>query len=494
VTAFVILAAGPGTRMGRTGGQLHKCLVPLAGKALISHQIALAPPGPVIVCTGSNAVQVEDYLALAHPDRDITCLYVPGWSAPGGGPGSSLLQAQDAVGDQDMIFTSCDTLWHEDDELWDTAFSWAATAPVPAGTEPQRWCRIETEGTGRQAVAIWDKVGTAGDAYTGLSMILARDLPAFWHGVETNGLLGTERQVTGGLKELISAGPLVTKRIAWTDVGDQDAYERAVAAWSGYDWVKTGEATYVLPGDGRVVKYQADAISLTRRVNRQESILHATPKLVDHRPHLFAYDYIPGITGYEAADKNRNIVAELLDWANIYLWNPAEAVAPAERCLAFYKGKTEQRIAMLREPLKTIATQAIARIDWNWLITGCIPVTFHGDFNLGNVIVKPGGGFMGIDWREDFAGETTWGDWRYDAGKLAAGMIVHWGRARHGDFRPWEEGQHHLDVMADWLGGQINTDIMIIAALSLISSAPLHAEPLDEVAVARAVALLEEIV
>lgn len=492
MTAFVILAAGPGTRMGRTGGKLHKSLAPLAGKALISHQIGLAPPdAKIVVCTGSNALQVEDYLTLAHPGRDIRTLYIPDWSAPGSGPGATLLRARDEVGDQDMIFTSCDTLWHRDPQLWMTAFSWSATAPVPAGTRPQRWCRIVS--AGHQASAIYDKTGTEGDAYTGLSMILARDLPAFWHGIQSGGLLGTERQVTGGLEALISTGQLWTKRINWTDIGDQGAYERAVAAWSGYDWTKTGEATYVLPEEGRVVKFRADSISLSRRWQRQEVIAGAVPKMVNHAPNLLAYEYVPGVTGYEAAEDDPVLVHKLLDWANTTLWKPAEASDPVGKCYDFYKNKTQIRINMLREPLLRMAQQAVNRIDWNHLITGCIPVTFHGDFNLGNVIVSPDGKFTGIDWREDFAGEITWGDWRYDAGKLAAGMIVHWGRARRGDFRPWEDGPHHLEVMASWLGGEIPADIMIIGALSLISSAPLHAAPLDEVAVARAAALLEEI-
>ena len=86
VTAFVILAAGPGTRMGRYGGLLHKALLPLAGRAVISHQIALAPADArVIVCTGCRAAQVRDYTELAHPDREVTFVPVDGWDRPAAG-------------------------------------------------------------------------------------------------------------------------------------------------------------------------------------------------------------------------------------------------------------------------------------------------------------------------------------------------------------------------------------------------------------------------
>ena len=207
---------------------------------------------------------------------------------------------------------------------------------------------------------------------------------------------------------------------------------------------------------------------------------------------MVALEYIPGITGYEAAGNDAGLVRRLLDWARENLWHPVSVTDAAPACERFYKDKTRARIAMLQPGLRETAEKIVARIDWDELIHGCVPVTFHGDFNLGNIIVTPDGRFAAIDWREDFAGET-WGDQRYDLGKLAAGMIVHWGNARRGDFRPWPGGGAHLDAVAGWLGGTIPRDVMTIAGLSLLNSAPLHAAPLDEVLVTRGTALLEEL-
>jgi hypothetical protein len=498
MTAFVILAAGPGTRMGRTGRSLHKALVPLDGRAVISHQIGLAPPGArVIICTGWRADQVSDYTELAHPGRGITVVYVPAWDLVGGGPGASLLAAREAVGDDDLIFTSCDTLWAADPRLWEAGESWAGVAPVPAGTPPERWCRI-ISGKG-QALVICDKLPHAaqgdayapGDAYVGLAMVTAADLPAFWKGIADGVLLGQERQVTGGLDALAREGRLAVRRISWTDLGDEAAYQRAVAARSGYDWTKPGEVTYVLPEHGRVVKFRADQQSLQRRVQRQETIAAAVPALAGSRPNMLAYDYVPGTSAYDAAEDDPGLVPRLMDWASAKLWRPVEAAGATEACDQFYRVKTLARVEMLGPGLQETAQQAVARVDWAELASGCQPVTFHGDFNLGNIIVSPDG-FTGIDWREDFAGQTAWGDWRYDIAKLAAGMIVHWGKARRGDFRPWPAGQGHLEALARWLGGEIRHDIMVLAALSLLNCAPLHAPPLDEVLVARGTAMLEQ--
>lgn len=500
MTALVILAAGPGTRMGRAGGALHKALAPLGGRAVISHQLALVPLGTrVIVCTGHRADQVSSYLELAHPGLAVTYVEVPGWNLPGNGPGASLLAARDAVGDDDMIFTSCDTLWQADEALWQGSGSWAAVAPVPAGTSLDRWCRIGSLGAGL-AWGIIDKVPDYEEersAYTGLSRVAGRDLPVFWEGIEASGLNHGEKRDVAGLAALIAAGLLETRRVTWTDTGDEAAYMRAVAAWSGYDWSKPGEVTYVLPEQGRVVKFRQDHDILVRRARRQLFIHDAVPEVTGNRPGMMACQYVPGVTGYTAAEDDPELIPRLLNWAAGQLWRAPSLRPPVSSrvtaCDKFYRLKTAHRVSLLRGELQPAARDAANRVDWGTLARDCVPVTFHGDFNLGNVIVTPDGGFAGIDWREDFGGEVTWGDWRYDLGKLAAGLIVHWDNARRGDFRPWDAGQLHLGQMARWLGGTIPHGVMTIAAVSLLNCAPLHAAPLDEILVARAAALLEEL-
>lgn len=504
MTAFVILLAGAGTRMGRAGEHLHKALLPLDGRAVISRQIALAPPGArLIACTGYRAGQLRDYLDLAHPDLQVTYVPVPGWDAPGGGPGASLLAARDEIGDDDLVFASCDTLWEADETLWDTrtSGSWAAVAPVPAGTAPERWRRISYSAVTGAVHEIFGKspVPASDWAYTGLSMIVRRDLPAFWAGIEGSGLSGGERHYMGGLAALARYRWLDARQVTWTDTGDEASYARAIAA-CGYDWAKPGEVTWVLPETGRVVRFRSgydwfDTGWFSRRAGRQACIADATPRLTGIRPHLLARAYVPGVTGYEAAADDAGLVPRLLDWASEQLWRPVPAgnLTQALACHRFYRDKTRERVTALQSGLRGPAERALARVDWDELTCGCEPVTFHGDFNLGNVIVRPDGTFTAIDWREDFAGEAGWGDRRYDLAKLAAGMAVHWGNARRGDSAPWPAGRAYLAAMASWLGGTIPHDVRVIAAVSLLNCAPLHAAPLDAVLVARGTALLEEL-
>src|SRR5215472_6996858 len=177
--AYVILAAGRGSRMGRVGMDLHKALLPLSQKAILTHLIELGPPGAeLIICTGYREDQLHDYMELAHPDRHVTWVHVNGWDQPGGGPGASILAAREAVGSRRMVVTSCDTLWTHDPSLWQGPIkSWAAHAPLPPGTPLERWCRLAIVGENK-ITAVVDKQPEelgATRAYPGLCHIAKPD-------------------------------------------------------------------------------------------------------------------------------------------------------------------------------------------------------------------------------------------------------------------------------------------------------------------------------
>jgi hypothetical protein len=388
-----------------------------------------------------------------------------------------------------MIFTSCDTLWEENTELWkNLAFldSWAAVATADSAG-PGRWCRIGPEG-------VYDKSEPGeGDVYTGLAKIRDSDLPEFWKGIKDSALAEGECQVTGGLKNLFNRNCLETRRVKWTDTGTVASYEQAVAG-QGYDWAKPGEVTYVLPEEKRVVKVRESVVNLELR---HAQLRNSVAPLTGVRPGMLAYAYTEGVTGYEAAENDPDFMLRLLAWAKASLWHDAFPFTTSDACLKFYRDKTAARILMLRPELQDRAWPLLTSVDYDELSENCYPVTFHGDFNLGNIIVtynRAGGpdGFTAIDWREDFAGAVNWGDRRYDIGKLIAGLYVHWGRARQGDFRPWPQGMDHLAKVKKWLSDKAPWDIMTIAALSLLSCAPLHAAPLDEILVNKAAEIMKE--
>lgn len=518
MTAFVILAAGRGSRVGRVGDELHKALLPLDGRAVLSHQLAQVPTGcRIVVAVGYRAAQVREYVRLAHPGLSVQFVDVEDWNLGGGGPGASLLACRDAVGADDVFVTSCDTLWAPDPELLTTGQdSWIGTAPVPPDTLLARWCVAERDELGA-VIRLHDKcdddhVQQARSfnrlvAYVGLAYISAADAPMFWRGVATGRLAAGERQVTGGLIALQQEKLLGTRSVAWTDVGDERSYRQAVARFSGYDWTKVGQATYVLPDAGRVVKFYADeSVIHSRRL--RGALLHGVPELVDADATgtMLAYRYVPGETVYAALERC-DVVTDLLKWHDTCFAQPIRVPPEPDEtraaCQQFYWRKTEQRIDVLYETRPDLARQARALvdlIDFDSLGAGCVPAYAHGDFNFGNVIVvtpehvrETGHPFVALDWRESFAGHA-WSDVRYDLGKLLAGCVVHWDAARRGDFRPWVLSDRYAAVIRAYVRRHYPTQersIEIIGALSLLNCAPLHAAPLDEVLVARGCAWLQ---
>jgi hypothetical protein len=290
-------------------------------------------------------------------------------------------------------------------------------------------------------------------------------------------------------------------RVVWTDIGDADAYRRAVADVSGYDWTKTNEATFI-EGD-RVVKYFDDEQVLRTRVARQHDLGCTVPTLLDSTKNMMAYEYVPGPTMYEYLDHDRwrarSVVLDLLDWAEAELWIPRKFYGHTQQAaLAFYLRKTWDRIKMLEPGLQRVASSAFSSVNFPQLEQACTrvrPARIHGDFNFGNIIVPSTGDgrhFVGIDWRGDFGGQVDWGDMRYDVGKLLAGCVVHWDNARRGDFRRWPLGEEFADEIRQWAWHHELQDVELIGALSLLNSAPLHASPLDEILVMRGVHWLEE--
>jgi dTDP-glucose pyrophosphorylase len=496
VTTFVVVAAGRGSRLGRVGDDLPKCLVPLDGKAILSHQFELAPAdAKLLVVTGYRATQIREFVTMAHPDRDVTFVHDEAWGA---GPGASLYEAADYVpADDDMIWVACDTLWDRDPSLWETDSSWIAVAPIPAGTPAARWCRVVPTTDGRYVDRIDDKtpeVATGSLASTAFGYVVAEDLSLFWDGLNGGNHQNGEIQFSSGLAPILDAGqPIEVRHIRWLDVGDEAAYRVAQAQSGVYDNVKIGQATYVLPDDGRVVKFNADPLKISNRVARATQLEHVVPKLVKpHSETMMAYEYVYGPTGYGMTllTPSTDVTTKILDWWQQMFWDERRDVAQPpnwyDTVMKFYRDKTFTRVMALPRELQSIALDAVTRVDWHDLVEGNVTGAFHGDMTYANLVFS-GPRIVAIDWREDFAGETVCTDLRYDLAKLLSGTVFHWQNAAEGNFRYWDQGERNAELIrkfVDQLGVSVR-DVEIIAALCLLNSSSLHAAPMDEILVAR---------
>ena len=484
--AFVILAAGRGTRMGRVGDSLHKALAPLGRKAVLSHILALRPPIDIktIIVVGHRASQIKEYMRLAHPSEDITYVYEPDFAARGSGPGTSLLRAEEAIGDRDAMITMADALWEWNDASWDATVSWVGIAPPPPGTDMTRWCLIHSTTGGIVDKPVVPPTGEGWAVYAGPLYVRRCDLPAFWDGLRTGVLVDSERQVSAGM----GAIDLTPHEVHWTDVGDEESYHQAILRTTGYDFIKPNEATYVIPEERRVVKFWANGRGLQQRVDLAAALAPAVPQLIDGGREMLSYRYEPGISAYEWLEADPTRINHIIAWANQLIWQRELSWDYANE---FYRLKTLDRIEHLRSNgLRQLALTAYDRVDWGRLYKGTIPSRIHGDLTFANIIVSRDDTLHGIDWGTS-ATPPLVGDARYDLAKLLVSTVVNWDAAQRGDFRPWDKGPEIAALIQQtpmW-----TSTIPIIAALSLLNSAPLHAPPLDEVLVARGAAWLTEV-
>jgi hypothetical protein len=403
----------------------------------------------------------------------------------------------------DLVFTACDTLWTANPALWEDEeprYSWVGVAPIPAGTPVARWCRVVPYARGIFVERIEDKTPrTTPDAYcwTALARITDTDLDAFWSGLRNADTRAGEVQLSSGLDAIIASGqPIVLNHVDWLDVGDEEAYRAAQAQFGTYDPVKPGQATYVLPSTGRVVKFHANGQKIANRINRARRLTAMlVPPPIDETPleGMLAFPYVPGTVGYDVLryEENTPFTKLLLEWWRSYFWDIRHTVdRPSnwhELVVRFYRDKTLERISALPRELQSIALDAVTRVDWDWLAEGAVIGSFHGDLTYANVVLTDGGDIIGLDWREDFAGSVTASDLRYDLAKLLGSTKFHWQDARIGDFRHWEQGAREAQLIRQFVLdlGLDGVDVEQLAALTLINSAPLHAAPMNEILVMR---------
>ena len=67
---FCILAAGRGTRNNNVSG-LHKALLPLENKPVISHIIEKLGDVEIVIAVGYKSDQIKTYIDLVHSDKHI---------------------------------------------------------------------------------------------------------------------------------------------------------------------------------------------------------------------------------------------------------------------------------------------------------------------------------------------------------------------------------------------------------------------------------------
>jgi hypothetical protein len=191
--------------------------------------------------------------------------------------------------------------------------------------------------------------------------------------------------------------------------------------------------------DGQVIKFSDDQKFIANRVQRVAHLDGFVPPVTGAQPHMYRYEKVAGKVMSEAVTLplfDRLLSHSQGFWTRASL-NGSRAQAFNEACLAFYREKTHERVALFYRnfnrhdgseaingrPMPTLA-HLLAQVDWNWLAEG-LAGRFHGDFHFENILWnQETQQFSFLDWRQDFAGDLAVGDIYYDLAKLLHGLII----------------------------------------------------------------------
>ena len=507
-----ILTSGRGRRMGPYADVINKALLPIARKAALTHIIEKFPKDTdFVISLGFFADQVQQYLALAHPEHNFSYVNVDNYEGPGSGPGHSLLECQAEL-QCPFFFVPCDTLWTEellileDDML---SHNWVGVAHTTK-EEAQSYCNFEiSEGA---VIKIHDKVAPENSdfaSFTGLCFI--KDYDVFWKGLkkddQENNQIQGEVQVSSGLQALVDHREVDVKTSHWQDIGELAKYQKVCARYENYDFSKVNEFFYHV--DDTIIKFFSDESITDKRFQKGLSNTVVYPKMGLKAGGFYSYQRIAGETLYRT--NSIAIFEQLLEWLQNHLWKKVDCKPERiyQACAKFYQKKTLQRIELYRSKYpqdfspRTINGEKIpafeeqmALIDWGPLFEG-VPVAFHGDLQFDNIL-KPNDearSFLLLDWRQDFGGEIDFGDLYYDFAKLNGGIFLNYDRIKqnHMSFEEDESGALRFDFekTPDWQKYRATLfdfvdknswdtrKVSLLTALIYLNMSPLHHAPFD---------------
>jgi hypothetical protein len=500
---FLITSAGLGSRLGEESRKINKALITIVDRPCIDYIVSKVPIEiEIVVAVGYQKETLTDYLRIAYPTRRITVVEIDKFSGDGSGLGYTLLRCKEYL-QLPFIFCSNDTIVLED--IPAPEFNWMGF-DERSNSDDYRGLIIDN-GLVQDVCA--KGVSSKSKPYIGLAGI--HDYKQFWESLATGISQGSlEVGESYALKHMISLG-IKACRFTWYDSGSKAALENCrnnFKARAKYNILpKANEAIWFV-GD-LVIKYNSDANFIKNRIIRTESLKEFVPRIVAFGQNLYAYNIVEGRVFSEAPTANK--FARLLKYLEEF-WQPIELDCNQKQmfvdtCLAFYKHKTITRIQEylkrfeLQDKSSTIngdlippISELLNQIDWEILSKG-LAVRFHGDLHFENIletVESKSGGFILLDWRQDFGGNVVYGDIYYDLGKLLHGLIVSHKIIEENRFRINET----VDVV-DYDLNRFNTlvefedqlkefvcarglswkKVRLICAIILINIAPLHHHP-----------------
>jgi choline kinase/mannose-6-phosphate isomerase-like protein (cupin superfamily) len=419
----VILAAGKGLRLGDYTKNINKALLPINGKAIISHIIEKIPKYiDIIIAIGYKGEIIEEYCNATHSDRNILFINVDDYDKIGNGPGASLLKCKKYL-QKPFYFITADCII-ENKILPPIDNDWIGVSNTKT---PEIYSTAKID-ENLNVIDFKNKSNNGFDyAYIGLSSIYNYDI--FWNILENDVNNGEVINVYMNKNYKVKA-----KILSWIDTGTIENYKNAKKYLESkyYDLPKSDE--YFYNTNDKIIKIFADSKICQDRLKRSEYLKNFIPEITYKGKNTYAYNYIDGKTLY--MKDNFYIFMDFLKYIKNF-WK-IENVDISKDAKLFYYDKTYLRLSKILEKYPDLdkmentidgekyksLTYYLNNINWDSL-EKCIPSkTFHGDLQFDNIIIDDYNNFKIIDWRQSFGNSTEYGDIYYDLAKLYGGILL----------------------------------------------------------------------
>jgi GTP:adenosylcobinamide-phosphate guanylyltransferase len=422
---FCILAAGKGTRNNDVKG-LHKALLPLENKPIISHIIdKLDKKIEIVMAVGYKSEQIKSYLNEVYSDRKITYVDVDNYDKQGSGPGYSLLCCKDEL-QKPFIFTSVDTIVEEDIAFNYISENWLGVSEVSLD-ESMQYCLVKGD-------KYLDKLfyGTGNRAFVGMAGI--NDYDEFWVSLENHKTIKDEHQVIHGFDNLENIRLI---DFTWHDTGNNKAYYDTKKIFNK-EIVANKKDEAIFLHKGKVVKYFDNPTRAKTRIERAKYLNGNAPEVKLINENMYSYDFIDGKLLSNVT--NEKVLNKFLDFCKDKLWKENYTAYTndgfIDDCKIMYEDKTKKRLSVMQDsqldkivningvkvkPIKDLLND----VDWKKLYDNAIPTTFHGDLQPENILYNENDDkFILIDWREGFGNNKEIGDTYYDLSKLYHALLI----------------------------------------------------------------------
>ena len=501
----LITTSGIGSRLGEFTKYTNKTLLRVGDKPVISHIIdGYSLETHFVITLGYFGNQVRDYLNLVYPNRIFEFVEVDNYQCIG----SSLLYSMTCAKDKlqlPFIYHASDTIVQNElpipDKNWNAGF---------IGTGSSQYASFDVQG---DSVKVFYDKGNLNQDYLHIGIVGINNFKLFWEIADftlNESNFNNSLSDVDVLKKFIRHDVMSVKNCkTWFDIGNVEKIKEAKTYFSDENFHvldKVTESIYSV--DGNIIKFFFDEKICKNRVERTKYLKGIVPLIIESKPNFYKYQFVPGNLFSKVA--NLSNFKPFLKWSFDNLWKQVNDINIEnfeKITFDFYYTKTINRVEEFQksrgitEKKEVINGLQIPKLNELFLeidfvkLCKAIPVTFHGDFILDNIIMQNNSTFKLIDWRQDFGGEIKAGDQYYDLAKLAHNLVVNHEIIDNNNFKYQINDRNEIEVNIQRYHSLLECEdiyfkflsdmgldikkVKLLRAIIWLNMSPLHHHPFD---------------